>query len=89
MTFQGETSGPLTHLELEAIDAYWRASLYPCAGMLYLREAMTSVTGTKGAADAARIGPWTSKHQLASSIRSRFHQRRTRVLNSKGNELCT
>jgi xylulose-5-phosphate/fructose-6-phosphate phosphoketolase len=29
---------PLTDPELEALDAYWRASLYLCAGMLYLRE---------------------------------------------------
>ncbi|HYW93101.1 MAG TPA: phosphoketolase family protein [Gammaproteobacteria bacterium] len=30
--------GPLSEQELEAMDAYWRASLYLCAGMLYLRD---------------------------------------------------
>ena len=30
--------GPLDAEELRKIDAYWRASLYLCAGMLYLRE---------------------------------------------------
>ena len=28
---------PLTPDQLRAIDAYWRASLYLCVGMLYLR----------------------------------------------------
>jgi xylulose-5-phosphate/fructose-6-phosphate phosphoketolase len=30
--------GPLDAEELRKIDAYWRASLYLCAGMLYLRD---------------------------------------------------
>jgi xylulose-5-phosphate/fructose-6-phosphate phosphoketolase len=30
--------GPLSAEELRKIDAYWRASLYLCAGMIYLRE---------------------------------------------------
>jgi hypothetical protein len=29
---------PLSPEELEKIDAYWRASLYVCLGMLYLQE---------------------------------------------------
>jgi xylulose-5-phosphate/fructose-6-phosphate phosphoketolase len=29
---------PLSHSELEKIDAYWRASLYLCVGMLYLKD---------------------------------------------------
>ena len=29
---------PLSPEELETIDAYWRASLYVCLGMLYLQE---------------------------------------------------
>jgi xylulose-5-phosphate/fructose-6-phosphate phosphoketolase len=28
---------PLTHDELRKLDAYWRASLYLCLGMLYLK----------------------------------------------------
>jgi xylulose-5-phosphate/fructose-6-phosphate phosphoketolase len=32
------TPDPLTAPELETLDAYWRAALYPCAGMLYLRD---------------------------------------------------
>jgi xylulose-5-phosphate/fructose-6-phosphate phosphoketolase len=32
------TKGPLSAEELRKIDAYWRASLYLCAGMLYLRD---------------------------------------------------
>jgi len=31
-------SAPLTEDELQAIDTYWRAALYLCAGMLYLRD---------------------------------------------------
>jgi xylulose-5-phosphate/fructose-6-phosphate phosphoketolase len=34
-TIQGT---PLTHEELQDIDAYWRASLYLCLGMLYLKD---------------------------------------------------
>ena len=30
--------GPLSPDELRKLDAYWRASLYLCVGMLYLRE---------------------------------------------------
>jgi xylulose-5-phosphate/fructose-6-phosphate phosphoketolase len=30
--------GPLSGEELEKIDAYWRASLYLCAGMIYLMD---------------------------------------------------
>jgi xylulose-5-phosphate/fructose-6-phosphate phosphoketolase len=33
-----QRTAPLTTAELEALDAYWRASLYLCAGMLYLRD---------------------------------------------------
>ncbi len=34
-----QTATPaLTTAQLEALDAYWRASLYLCAGMLYLRD---------------------------------------------------
>src|SRR5215468_3797852 len=29
---------PLSPAELEKIDAYWRASLYLCLGMLYLKD---------------------------------------------------
>ena len=29
---------PLSPEELETIDAYWRASLYVCLGMLYLQD---------------------------------------------------
>jgi xylulose-5-phosphate/fructose-6-phosphate phosphoketolase len=29
---------PLNHDELRKIDAYWRASLYLCLGMLYLKD---------------------------------------------------
>src|SRR5215471_5906155 len=29
---------PLTPSELDKIDAYWRASLYLCVGMLYLKD---------------------------------------------------
>ena len=29
---------PLNAKELENIDAYWRASLYLCMGMLYLKD---------------------------------------------------
>ena len=31
-------SGPLSAEELRKIDAYWRASLYLCVGMIYLKE---------------------------------------------------
>ena len=34
-TIAGE---PLSPEELEKIDAYWRASLYVCLGMLYLQD---------------------------------------------------
>jgi xylulose-5-phosphate/fructose-6-phosphate phosphoketolase len=30
--------GPLSGEELQKIDAYWRASLYLCAGMIYLKD---------------------------------------------------
>jgi len=36
MTTQEPMPKPLTVPATEAIDAYWRASLYLCAGMLYL-----------------------------------------------------
>src|SRR5262249_44336339 len=29
---------PLSRRELEQIDAYWRASLYLCVGMIYLKD---------------------------------------------------
>src|SRR5215510_12000927 len=32
------TGTPLSAEELEKIDAYWRASLYLCLGMLYLKD---------------------------------------------------
>ena len=32
------TESPLSPDELRKIDAYWRASLYLCLGMLYLKE---------------------------------------------------
>ncbi len=32
------TGSPLGHDELRKIDAYWRASLYLCLGMLYLKD---------------------------------------------------
>src|SRR4051812_15861205 len=32
------SGAPLSPEELEQIDAYWRASLYLCLGMLYLQE---------------------------------------------------
>ncbi|HYW03610.1 MAG TPA: phosphoketolase family protein [Gammaproteobacteria bacterium] len=38
MSPSGTADGPLSREELEALDAYWRASLYLCAGMLYLRD---------------------------------------------------
>ncbi|MCG6860796.1 MAG: phosphoketolase family protein [Chromatiaceae bacterium] len=38
MITQENRSDPLSTAELEGIDAYWRASLYLCAGMLYLRD---------------------------------------------------
>ena len=34
----GLPEGPLSAEELRKIDAYWRASLYLCVGMIYLRE---------------------------------------------------
>jgi xylulose-5-phosphate/fructose-6-phosphate phosphoketolase len=34
----GISGGPLTPDELKKIDAYWRASLYLCAGMIFLRD---------------------------------------------------
>ena len=30
--------GPLSREELQKIDAYWRASLYLCIGMIYLKD---------------------------------------------------
>jgi xylulose-5-phosphate/fructose-6-phosphate phosphoketolase len=33
-----KTSAPLTADELRKMDSYWRASLYLCAGMIFLRE---------------------------------------------------
>ncbi|MEJ2354004.1 MAG: hypothetical protein P8Y03_29875, partial [Anaerolineales bacterium] len=32
------SEGPLSAEELRKIDAYWRASLYLCAGMIYLKD---------------------------------------------------
>jgi len=34
----GIPEGPLSAEELRKIDAYWRASLYLCAGMIYLKD---------------------------------------------------
>ena len=50
-TIEGE---PLSSDELFKIDAYWRASLYLCMGMLYLkanpllREPLSSSTSSRG-----------------------------------------
>jgi len=38
MTIPDTTSFPLSAEELDLIDAYWRASLYLCVGMLYLKD---------------------------------------------------
>ncbi|MCL4504031.1 MAG: phosphoketolase family protein, partial [Deltaproteobacteria bacterium] len=38
VTEQTLTNGPLSPEELKKIDAYWRAALYLCIGMIYLRE---------------------------------------------------
>jgi xylulose-5-phosphate/fructose-6-phosphate phosphoketolase len=38
MTEPQPTSGPLTPETLDDLDLYWRAALYLCAGMLYLRD---------------------------------------------------
>lgn len=38
MTILNTTTAPQKTEELAFIDAYWRASLYLCAGMLYLRD---------------------------------------------------
>jgi xylulose-5-phosphate/fructose-6-phosphate phosphoketolase len=38
MTMQNLMPEPLTIPAIEVIDAYWRAALYLCAGMLYLRD---------------------------------------------------
>jgi xylulose-5-phosphate/fructose-6-phosphate phosphoketolase len=38
MTTPSPETGPLNPEELRRIDAYWRASLYLCVGMLYLRD---------------------------------------------------
>jgi len=39
MNISARTATPaLTTAQLEAMDAYWRASLYLCAGMLYLHD---------------------------------------------------
>ena len=35
---QAAPKGPLTADELRRLDAYWRASLYLCVGMIYLRD---------------------------------------------------
>ena len=32
------SEGPLSAEELRKIDAYWRATLYLCVGMIYLRD---------------------------------------------------
>jgi xylulose-5-phosphate/fructose-6-phosphate phosphoketolase len=37
-TRSAAAKGPLSAEELRKIDAYWRASLYLCAGMLYLKD---------------------------------------------------
>jgi xylulose-5-phosphate/fructose-6-phosphate phosphoketolase len=34
----GISEGPLSAEELQEIDAYWHASLYLCAGMIFLRD---------------------------------------------------
>jgi xylulose-5-phosphate/fructose-6-phosphate phosphoketolase len=38
MKARDQATQPLGAEELEALDGYWRASLYLCAGMLYLRD---------------------------------------------------
>ena len=38
MTTSPVTQGPLSDEELRRIDDYWRASLYLCVGMLYLKD---------------------------------------------------
>ena len=32
------SEGPLSAEELRKINAYWRAALYLCAGMIYLKD---------------------------------------------------
>ena len=38
VTYPGVAEGPLDAEELRKIDAYWRASLYLCVGMIFLQE---------------------------------------------------
>jgi xylulose-5-phosphate/fructose-6-phosphate phosphoketolase len=38
MTMPDTTASPPSGDELDLIDTYWRASLYLCAGMLYLKD---------------------------------------------------
>ncbi len=37
-TQRNRAEEPLSPEELHRMDAYWRASLYLCVGMLYLRD---------------------------------------------------
>ena len=52
------TGTPLGAAELRDIDAYWRASLYLCLGMLHLKgqSADARASATYGS-DAAAVGP--------------------------------
>jgi hypothetical protein len=46
---------PLDPDELRKIDAYWRASLYLCLGMLYLKEVAFPSSKQPGGACSPRI----------------------------------
>ena len=37
-SMENTVTRPLSDARLDAIDRYWRASLYLCAGMLYLQD---------------------------------------------------
>jgi xylulose-5-phosphate/fructose-6-phosphate phosphoketolase len=52
---------PLSRTELEQIDAYWRASLYLCMGMIYLKDNPLLRTALKPEHIKARLlGHWGS-----------------------------
>jgi hypothetical protein len=58
---------PLSPDELRRIDAYWRASLYLCLGMLYLKE---NVVDSHWAAPPFfgaphRMTPWSAANLIA------------------------
>ena len=63
----GQADGPLDAEELRKIDAYWRASLYLCVGMIFLQDnpllkEPLKMSTLRSASWALGIGPRSGFH---------------------------